>query len=146
MRVEQLALRGGAQERLVGVLAVQVDQPFARIFQLRERGGVAVDEAARAAGAVDRAAQHQLARIAGQVALLEPGGHRFGNFEFAGELGALGTLAHHGGVAPAADQELDRVDEDRFAGARFTGEDAEPLAQLERSAVDQDEVADFERS
>ena len=47
----------GAQQRLVLVLAVDVDQVLARLAQLRQRRGMAVDEAARAAGAVDRAAQ-----------------------------------------------------------------------------------------
>jgi len=73
MRVEQLALRGGAQQRLMRMLAVQVEQPFAGFLELRQRRRVAVDEAARAAGAVDRAAQNQLAGVAGQVALGEPG-------------------------------------------------------------------------
>ena len=49
LRIEQLALRGGAQQRLVQVLAVNVDQVFAGLFQLGQRGGMAVDEAARAA-------------------------------------------------------------------------------------------------
>src|SRR5207253_4502340 len=34
LRIEQLALRGGAQQRLVQVLAVNVDQVFAGLFQL----------------------------------------------------------------------------------------------------------------
>ena len=49
LRIEQVALRGGAQQRLVQVLAVNVDQVFAGLFQLGQRGGMAVDEAARAA-------------------------------------------------------------------------------------------------
>ena len=72
MRVEQLALRGGAQQRLVRMLAVQIEQPFAGFLELRKRRGMSVDEAARAAGAVERAAQNQLAGVAGQVALGEP--------------------------------------------------------------------------
>src|SRR5205085_2186097 len=124
----------------------QVDEPFAGIFQLRERGGMAIDEAARAAGAIDRPSQHQLAGIAGEVALLEPGAHRLRDLEFAGELGPLRTLAHHGGIGTPADEELDGVDENRFTGAGFAGEDGEPLAELERGAVDEDKIADFERS
>ena len=49
MRIEERALRSRAQERLVLVLAVDVDKILARRLELREGRGVAVDEAARAA-------------------------------------------------------------------------------------------------
>src|SRR3954452_24384655 len=128
------------------VLPVQVHEPLARISQLRKRGGMTVDEAARGACAIDRAAQYDLSRIAGKVPLLQPRADRFGNVELAGELGAFGAFAHHGGVATTADQELDRIHENGFAGAGFAREDGESLAQLERGAVNEDEIADFERS
>ncbi len=144
MRVEQLALRGSAQQRLVRMLAVQVEQPFAGFLELGKRGGVAVDEAARPAGAVDRAAQNQLAGVAGQVALGEPGRHGFGNLEFTRQLGALGAFAHHRRIAAAADQKLDGIDQNRLAGAGLAGEDGEALGELERGVVDQDVVADLQ--
>src|SRR5438046_8269229 len=72
VRVQELALRRGAQQRLVRVLAVQVDQPLARLLELSKGRGMAVDEAARAAGAVDRAPQDQLAGVASEVMLRQP--------------------------------------------------------------------------
>src|SRR5262245_14842576 len=64
VRVEQLALRGRAQQRLVLVLAVDVDQEFACLAQLRERRGVTVDEATRAASAIDGSSQNDGAGVA----------------------------------------------------------------------------------
>ena len=146
VRVEEFPLGGCAQQRLVRVLAMQVDEPLARFLELREGGGAAIDEAARAARAVKRAAQHQAAGIAGEVALGEPRFHGFGDIELAGELGALGALAHEGGVGAAADQQLDRVHQDGFAGAGLAGERGEARRQLERSVLDQHQVADFKRA
>src|SRR5262249_23515750 len=73
VRIEQLALRGGAQQRLVLVLAVDVDQELARLAQLRKRRGVAVDEAARAAGAIEGSPQDDSAGIARQICFIQPG-------------------------------------------------------------------------
>ena len=69
--VEQLALRGRAQQGLVLVLAVDVHQVLAGFPQLRERRGMAVDEAARAAGTVDGPAQYDGVRIAFESGLAE---------------------------------------------------------------------------
>ena len=146
VRIEQLALRRRAQQRLVRVLAMQVEEPFAGFLELRERRRMAVDETARAAGAVERAAQHQASRIADEIALGEPGFHGFGHFELAGDLGTLGAFAHERGIGPAADEELDRVHEQRLAGARLAGEGGEARRQFERGVLDQHEVADFERA
>src|SRR5688572_191407 len=51
--VEKLALRGGAQQRLVLVLAVYVDEELARLAELSERGRTAVDEGARTTCGID---------------------------------------------------------------------------------------------
>src|SRR4051812_5855812 len=76
MRVEDLALRRGAKQRLVLMLAVQVDEALSRLAELRERRGMAVDEAARSPRGIDGSSENDLARIAGQFPLLEPGGNR----------------------------------------------------------------------
>src|ERR1051325_8506542 len=111
---------------------MEVDQPLPRFPELREPRGVAIYEAARAARPIERAAQHPAPRIAGEVALAEPGFHRLGCLEFAGELGALSAFAHERGIGPAADQQLDRVDQNRFARAGLAGERAEAGLELER--------------
>ena len=67
--VEQFALGGFAVERLVGVLAVDVDQAAADAFELGEGGGLAVEVAAAFAFGVDDAAHGQFVGIVGQKAL-----------------------------------------------------------------------------
>jgi hypothetical protein len=109
---------------------------------------VPVDEASRAAGAIDRAAKKKESRIAFESVLREPGGERAAllDIELGRKLRPLCTLAHHGGVAAAADEELDGVDENRLAGARFAGEDAKASSKLERGFLDQHEVLNLEAS
>src|ERR1700741_333178 len=142
MRIQQRALGRGTKQRLVLVLAMDVDEVLARGLELRERRGVAVDEAARAAAAVDAASQDHAAGIAGETALLEPIDQgRLGiDFEFGRQLGALGAFAHQGGIAAAADQELDRVDQDRLAGAGFPREHGESRPEFQGNFLEDDEV------
>jgi hypothetical protein len=64
VRIEQVALRRRAQQRLVLVLAVDIHQVFAGFAQLRKRRGMAVDEAARASRLVNGSAQDDAAWIA----------------------------------------------------------------------------------
>jgi hypothetical protein len=147
MGIEQLALRGGAQQRLVRMLPVDVHEQLARLPELRQRGGVPVDEAAGAPGAVEAAAQDQQPRVAGQVALFQPR-QKLGagvHLELGGELGALAALPDQARVAAPAHQQLDGVDQQGLAGAGFAGEDGEAAGELERGALDDDQVPDVER-
>src|SRR5687768_18594808 len=108
------------------VLAVDVNQEFAGSLELRERRRVAVDEAARAPGAVDGPSQDHAAGIAGEIRLLQPGEEApVRRIENRRELGALGAFAHQAAIAAPADQELDRVDQDRLACAGLAGERGE---------------------
>jgi hypothetical protein len=59
MGIEQGALGIGPQQRLVGVLAMDIDQPFADFAQLLNGGRRTVDVGARAATGIDDAAQQQ---------------------------------------------------------------------------------------
>src|SRR5690606_24867601 len=148
VRVEKRALCRRAHQGLVRMLAVNVDGELARLAQLRKRGCVAIDEAARAAAAIEGAAKEQTAGIALELAGLEPGRQlAFGkDVELRGELGTLAAFAHHAGLGPAADEKLDRVDEQRLPGAGFPRERREPCAELEGRALDDDEIPDFERT
>src|SRR5262249_38084185 len=122
-----------------------VDQVLARLLQLRERRRVAVDEAARAAGFVDRPAQEDFSRIALQLTIAKPILKSLVGIKLRGQVSALGALAHHRGVAAAADQQLDGVDQDRLAGAGLAGEHAEARAELDRDLAEDDEVVNVER-
>jgi len=64
-----------------------------------------------------------------------------------GETGAgksilLDAFAHHAGVAAAAERELQRVDQDRFAGPGLAGQHRQPLIEREIEPLDQHNVAD----
>jgi hypothetical protein len=85
---------------------------------------------------VDGAAQEQAAVLAGvEAGLVEPGGEARRRVELGGDLGARGAFAHHAGVAAAAEGELQRVDEDRLAGAGLAGEHGEAASSSTSSAV-----------
>jgi hypothetical protein len=70
--IQQVALDGAAPERLVEVLAVDVDEHLAQGLELLHGYGVAVDERARPAVGVDDAPQQALVVLVERL-LLEPG-------------------------------------------------------------------------
>ena len=146
MVVEPLAHRRRPGQALPGVLAVNVDQMLGRLAQLRDGGGAAVDPRAALALRVDRAAQQQRRRTGlvgcGQSGLVEPGGQRRRHrLELGGDLGAALALADHAGVAPAAQHDLQRVDQDGLARARLSGQHREAGAEVDVETADDDEVA-----
>ena len=142
--VEERALFLGVLERLVRVLTVQVDQLLAQRAELRKRHRVAVDEGPRAALRVEHAAHQHFAVLVGERVLGEPGARvrRVGDVERGRELRPLGAgpdLPHFEAVA---EQEPERVEEDRLARTGFAGEHGEPGIELEVERVDEHEVAD----
>ncbi len=104
--VERLALGRGVQQRLVGVLAVEVDQLDAQLGHDPGGGQAAVDVGPAAPVAGHRPGHDHLA-VAVDEAALDPG--------------LVGPGAHQRGVGPAADQQLDGVDHHRLAGAGLAG-------------------------
>ncbi|MFN8026251.1 MAG: hypothetical protein U0W40_20235 [Acidimicrobiia bacterium] len=84
----------------MGVLAVEVDEAGARLRELRDGGQAAVDVGK--ASAVADHGQHDL--VAG-----------VGIGEAALDAAPVGPVAHEPGVGLAADQQLDRLDEQRLA-------------------------------
>src|SRR5204862_6628964 len=66
--------------------------------------------------------------------------------EFGGDLATRRALAHHAGVAAAAERELQRIDEDRLAGTGFAGEHREAVGPLDLERTDDDEIAKGESS
>ena len=64
--------------------------------------------------------------------------------ELGAHLGTHGSFAHDAGVAAAAERELERVDEDRLAGAGLAAQHRQPRREIDLEGVDDDEVADRE--
>jgi hypothetical protein len=145
--VDERALRIRCGERLMRVLAVQRNEPLAERCELRERRGAAVDPGAAAAAGVQHAPQQQRV-LATEVVLGQPGAHarRIVDVELGGELRALGTRPQLAQLEAVAEQEAERVEQDRLAGARLAGEHREAALELEVERLDDDEVADRQQA
>ena len=128
--VEHVALRGGRDEGPVLVLAVDLDQLRRRLAERAEGRHAAVDPGPGAALGGDRAGQDHLA---GGVALPH---HEAGLDQGLGRAGA-----HHAGVGPTAQHQLQRLDDQRLAGARLSGERRHAGPELQRQVLDHAEVA-----
>ena len=118
--VERGPLGGDRQQALVGVLAVQVDHVAGQLGQVGHRGRPAVDVGPRPAVGGDHPRQHDLVGAVGvdDEAPVDAG------------LGSrpVRTIA---GVGAAADQQVDRLDEHRLAGAGLAGQRGHPGVEHE---------------
>ena len=148
VRIDERALHFGDDERLVRVLAMQVDELFAQILQLRERRGAAVDPGAAPSLRVERAAQQHLAVGRAEVVRGEPVGDRrtIFHFEDRGELRALRTRPKLAKLEAIAEQQRESVEQDRLAGAGLPGQHREGIAELEVERVDDDEIANGQQA
>jgi hypothetical protein len=141
--VEQGELARLRQQRLVFMLAVDLDQPRCEFAQLRQGRRAAVDPGARAAVGAQRASQ--LAAGAVVEFLLAQPGERFGRLvevEFGVQFGARGAVADHAAVGAKARQEPERIDQQRLAGAGFAGNDGHAGAEFEFGGGDNGEILD----
>jgi hypothetical protein len=142
MRIEQSALRFAPQQRLVGVLAMNIDQRFGHFTQLLDGHRRAVKIGTRTAVGIQNATQEQYAlRI--QVVRPQPVRRRRGSGKV--KLGIhFRTFAagpNEAGVGAIAQGERQGVDQDRLAGTGFAGQRAESRLKIEFQPVNQDEVA-----
>ena len=133
--VDEVALRLGLAERLVRVLAVDRDEQLAQLdFSCASVAGAAVDPCAAAALRVEHAAQQHLvvvaARARARPATRAPSGSSAMS-NLGGELGTLGARAQLAELEAVAEQQAERVEEDRLAGAGFAGQHREARAELD---------------
>ena len=146
--VEQLAHGGGARQPLPGMLAVDLDQMLGHLAQLRHGRRAAVDPGAALALRIDHPPHQQ--RIVGrdgvEAGRFQPAGKARRPVELGADLGPRRALAHHAGVAAAAEGELQRVDQDRLAGAGLAGEHGEARAEVEFERRHDHEIAQREAS
>ena len=147
VRVQQHALGIGLEQGLMRMLAMDIDQPLARLAQLAEGRRPAVDESARAPALVDDPPQQHQAGIALEFGRAQPQrelGQRL-DVEFGADVRAFAARAHHGGIAALAQGQRQSVDEDGFAGAGLAGKHGEAGLEFEFKRIDDDEIADAER-
>ena len=129
--VEQVEVRVGIEQGLVLVLAVKVDEAGGQVAQRGGRREGAVDERAAAALRGDLAADEQF--VARRLVL-----------EDRLERGAVLARPDEVGRGAAAEEQADRLDEDRLAGAGFAGQDVEARAELDLDRFDDGQVSDGE--
>jgi hypothetical protein len=118
------------QQRLVGVLAVEIDEGGASLGQRRHRREPAVDVGPGAALGRHDASQHDLLTAGVDEAPFDPG------------LGGPG--ADDARVGPPADEQVDGRHDERLAGAGLAGEGGGAGRQHERQVGDDAEVGDGE--
>lgn len=142
MRVEQRALRFAAQQRLMRMLTVNVDQALAYLAQLLDGDWRAIQVCARSAFDVYQSTQQQaVLRI--QVVRLQALGcdRRIVEIELGTYLGTLATCPYQAAVGAIAEGKGQGIDKNRLAGAGFTGQGAEAPLKFELQAIDQHEIA-----
>ena len=138
----------GGHQRVVLVLAADVDEASGDGLERADADDAAVDESAAAPVGVDQAPDHQLFAdldafgLEQRVDLLTADL----TLKLEGGLddGALGVRPHHVGAGPAAKDQVQRVDDDRLARAGLPGQDPEAVAELQLQAVDDGKVTDDE--
>jgi len=141
--VEQADVGVAAQQRLVLVLAVDVDQQIPQFLQLLHGGGAAIDVAARAAVAGEDPAQ-QTFGVRRVVLGGEPARRRGvgADVEVGGNLAALGASADATDVAAVAQRHAQGVDDQGFAGAGLAGNRGHATLELDLQVGDQTVIGD----
>ena len=127
--VQQLAHGFGPGQALPGVLTVNVQQLLAQLTQLGGGGGAAVDPGPALALGVHGAAQQQAA-VGVKPGFVQPGVNGGAGVKFGAHVGAAGAFTDGAHIGAAAGDQLQRIDQDRFAGAGFTGQHTEADSQL----------------
>ena len=127
--VEGGALGRRTQKRLVGVLAVEVDEVPTRLLEGGEGRHLAVDLGTGATGTRDRAREDHL--------VFPLGG---GESALDGRL--VRTTAHHRGVDAPADEELERLDDERLARAGLPGDCRHAGAEDDVHVLNDPQLAD----
>ena len=135
--VEQATMGIGLEEGLVFVLAVDIDQAFAERLQVALRAWRAVDVAARTAFCGNHAAE-DARPVAFQVSLLKPFACA-GNvvqIEAGQDIGLVRAGPYDAAVGAIAKREAERIEHDRLARARFTGDHGHAALELEIQVFD----------
>ena len=114
------------QQRLVGMLAMQVDEPAAQLAEGTDSGEMPVDVSPGPAVCGNDAADHHLVVTGDESAL---------------DLGLLRSGPHQRRVGPASGEQVDGPDHQRLARARLTGDGSHAAVQDKRQLTDHAKVA-----
>ncbi len=141
--IQQTALFGSLEQRVMRMLAMNIDQELAQLFQLLGSRRAAVDEGARAASGFNHAAHQQHIVVAGQIIFPQPVGQAAIGWrgEFGRHLGARGAFAYHAGIGTLAKNQRDGIEQDGLAGAGLASEHGKTGREIQRKLFDQNEIA-----
>jgi len=145
--VEQGQLMGPREQRLVFMLAVDLDQQGGQLSELARVGGAAVDPGAGAAFGTQHSPQLAVAvfvEFLPAQPCLRVG--QSGQIELRGQLGAVAVRADHAAVGACAGQQHQRVDQQRLAGAGLAADHGQAGAERHLGGLDDGKMADIERS
>jgi len=125
------------------VLAVDLDQPLARLAQEIDRDRLVVDEGPCASVLALQPAKDQIA-IAVDAAFGEELADRVvgGEVEYGGHITLAGPVAHQRAVAAAAEGQRQGIEENRLAGTGLAGEHRHSGTKIDSETLDQNDVAD----
>ncbi len=144
--VQRLQLRRGEGQLAVLVLAVEGEQPRAERPQLRRGGRAALQEGRGPARGRDAPSQHDLARVLGQalgdlrqLGIVEQPGREL---EHALDVGLRGARPHDLGPRLPAHDQVQRVGQDRLAGAGLPRDRVQARPEAELGPLDQEQVLD----
>ncbi len=146
--VQQPQMLARAEQGEVLGLAVYVHQQLAHLAQDREVDRPAVHPHDVSSLAPDFPAERQGSPPFPQTFRLEDGAHLRGGGIIQGKL-ALHRCAFFSGpddarIPAPAEQQLDRIHDDRFSRAGFTGQHEEPLLKTQGQLLDDREIPDAE--
>jgi hypothetical protein len=124
------------------VLPVDVDQQRPEFAQLRHVGRHAADVAARPAIRIDHAAHQDQVTVGFEILAREPVQHRASGQQrkLRRQLGAFAPGADDRCVGTCAQQQPERVDENRLASASFARQRTETRREVEFQPVNENEV------
>ena len=136
-----------AQQRLMLVLAVDVDEQLADVAQITERGRPTIDVGASAALPRESAAERTIFAFI-KLAGLWPGqsiGQMADDKERA-DIGALGSRPYHAAIGTVAQAQAERIHEDGFTGAGFAGDHRKSRGKLQLEVLHDGKLTDFEQA
>ena len=146
--VEDLELRRGERQLAVLVLAVEGEQRASRAARRsaadaerpRRRRGCDPRRRRGGRGRSPRLGRKPLRQL-GELRVVQ---QALGELEDALDVGLLGSGPHDPASRLAAQHEVERVGEDRLAGAGLAGDHVQPVAEAQLGALDQQQVLDPE--
>ena len=143
--IEQIALHVPAAQRLVEVLAMNVEQQLAERLELGHGHRVAVDEGPRPAIGINNAPEQAVAfEIEGLFLQPTADGGQGRDVELRCELGTHGAIADELGAAALAKHESKGVDENGLARAGLAGQHGHALGEFEVDAIDDREITNLQ--